>query len=103
MSSINELEKINQLYDVYGALLTDKQKEYFELYYFEDLSLQEIAEQYGVSRNAIHTNIKSSLALLKNYEENLHMIESKNRLLDRIQRYEEDLKVDLYDLKEMIG
>ena len=51
----------NELYDLYGKLLTDKQQEYFENYYFNNLSLSEMAENYGISRNAIHKQLKSIL------------------------------------------
>ena len=47
------------LYDYYGELLTDKQRMYFEDYYFNNLSLGEISENDGYSRNAIHKSIKS--------------------------------------------
>ena len=46
------------LYDFYGELLNDKQKECFEDYYFNNLSLGEISENYDISRNAIHKTLK---------------------------------------------
>ena len=49
---------IISLYDIYNSLLTDKQKLYFEDYYFNNLSLSEMSENYEVSRNAIHKQIK---------------------------------------------
>ena len=51
------------LYDYYGELLTDKQRMYFEDYYFNNLSLGEISENDGYSRNAIHKNIFATLGL----------------------------------------
>ena len=48
---INKREEIIELYDIYGLLLTDKQRMYFEEYYFMDLSLQEIADNYEISKN----------------------------------------------------
>lgn len=68
------LERLNQvvaLYDVYQAMLTDKQREYLELYYQENLTLSEIATELGVSRNAVHDNIKRTEALLFDYEKKL--------------------------------
>ena len=59
------------LYDYYGELLTDLQKEYFEDYYFSNLSLSEIAENNNVSRNAVHNQIKVCEEKLENYEEKL--------------------------------
>ncbi len=67
-------EEIIRLYDTYGALLTDKQKEYFENYYFDDLSISEIAANYNVSRNAVFDQIKRVISILIDYEEKLLFI-----------------------------
>ena len=69
---------LNVLYDYYGELLTDKQKEYFEDYYRENLTLQEIAENNNVSRNAIHKQIKEVGNKLYFYE-NILKIYKKNK------------------------
>ena len=53
------------LFDTYGALLTEKQQTYFDLYYNQDLSLAEIAEQEGISRQGVHDAISRSEALLR--------------------------------------
>ena len=66
-------EEIIELYDIYGSLLTDKQKTYFEDYYYMDLSLAEIAENYNISRNAIHDQLKRVNEALINFESNLHL------------------------------
>ena len=66
---MEERDKLIILYDFYSELLTDKQKEYFEDYYFNNLTLQEIADNNNVSRNAVHKNIKDILAKLDYYEE----------------------------------
>lgn len=65
------------LYDFYSGLLTDKQQEYFEDYYFNNLSLGEIAENTGLSRNAIHKNIKTTEDKLCFYEEKLELYKKK--------------------------
>ena len=57
----------NNLYDCYYKLLTDKQKKYFEDYYFSNLSLGEIAENYNVSRNAVYKQIQITINKLKEY------------------------------------
>ena len=62
---------MNALFDYYSAFLTDKQKEIFELYYEEDLSLGEIAEELGVSRQNVHELITRSAQKLRKYEETL--------------------------------
>ena len=64
----------NNLYDYYQDLFTDKQKEYYEAYYFQDLSLAEIAENNGVSRNAVHNQIKIVEEKLEFYESILNII-----------------------------
>lgn len=63
----------NELYDLYGELLTEKQKEYFENYYFNNLSLSEMAENYDVSRNAIHKQLKIVIEKLEDFENKLHL------------------------------
>ena len=63
----------NNLYDCYYKLLTDKQKKYFEDYYFSNLSLGEIAENYNVSRNAVYKQIQITINKLKEYEEKLQL------------------------------
>ena len=57
------------LYDYYGDLLTDRQKECFELRYYQDLSLGEIASELGISRQGVHENLSRAEALLRNMEE----------------------------------
>ena len=72
-----ELEKttqMNLLVEFYGSLLTDKQLEYMELYYGDDYSLGEIAEEFDVSRQAVYDNIRRSAKLLENYEEKLQLV-----------------------------
>lgn len=57
------------LYDYYGSLLTDRQKECFELRYNQDLSLGEIGQELGISRQGVFENLSRAEALLKNMEE----------------------------------
>ena len=56
------------LYDYYGDLLTDRQKECFELRYDQDLSLGEIGQELGISRQGVHDNLSRTEALLLNME-----------------------------------
>lgn len=89
---------MNLLYDFYSTLLTDKQKEYVALYYADDLSLSEISEEMGVSRQAVYDNIKRSEALLQKYEHQLQLVaqfekrqKSVAQLLDYVStRYPDD-------------
>ena len=64
---------INILYDYYGNLLTEKQRLYFEDYYFNNLSLGEISNNYGVSRNAIHKQLRNIEKKLDYYETKLNL------------------------------
>ncbi len=59
------------LLDYYGSLLTEKQKNYFDLYYNQDLSLAEIAEQEGISRQGVHDTISRTEATLLQMEESI--------------------------------
>ena len=59
------------LYDCYGSMLTGKQREYIEMRYNQDLSLGEIAEMTGVSRQAVFDNLSRTEALLRRMEENI--------------------------------
>ena len=61
---LKELEHINELYDFYKELLTEKQRKYFEMYYFYDNSLGEIANDNNLSRNAIYDNIKKTCKII---------------------------------------
>lgn len=64
--------KYLQLWDLYGGLLTDNQREICNLYYGFDLSLSEIAEQKGVSKQSVSEVLKKSRELLDGFEEKLH-------------------------------
>lgn len=61
------------LLDLYGKLLTSKQYDVLDLYYNDDLSLAEIAEQYNITRQGVHDAIKRGEELLLNYESVLHL------------------------------
>lgn len=87
------------LYDFYGELLNDKQKEFFEDYYFNNLSLGEISENSALSRNAIHKNIKSSEDKLYFYEDKLGLYK-KRKLMEEILK-ENDLDKIKKGIKEL--
>ncbi len=87
---MEERNKLILLYDYYGELLSELQKEYFEDYYFNNLSLAEISEKKDVSRNAVHKQIKSAEAKLENMESKLKIIYKKNKLLDAISNIKDE-------------
>ena len=59
------------LFDTYGMMLTDKQRDCFDMRYNQDLSLGEIAQELGVSRQAVNDNLTRTEALLRRMEENI--------------------------------
>ncbi len=69
-----------KLKDVYGAMLTDRQRDVVEQYYEFDLSLSEIAENLSVTRQAVHCALKQAEALLENCEEKLGFAEKFDEL-----------------------
>lgn len=83
---MKDLSKISLLIDFYGNLLTKKQYAHLVDYYFNDLSLNEIASQENVSKNAIYDSIKKSENELLKYEQKLNFID---RFLKRVKLYEQ--------------
>ena len=63
------------LYDFYGELLTDRQKQIYESVVLEDQSLREASEEFGISRQGVHDMIKRCTAILEDYEDKLHLVE----------------------------
>lgn len=82
----------NNLYDCYSKLLTEKQRNYFEDYYFSNLSLKEISDTYHVSRNAIYKQIQITIKRLLEYEEKLNLFEKKKQV-EKIIEETEDKKL----------
>ncbi len=80
---MEEQELLVILYDYYGELFSDNQKDYFEWYYFDNLSLSEIAENVDKSRNAIHKCIKGVCSKLYEYE-NILGLYRKSKQLEKI-------------------
>lgn len=72
--------KITLLFDYYKELLTEKQRESFRLYYFQDLSLGEIAEQIDISRQGVYDHLQRTEKLLGSYEDELGLIKMLNTL-----------------------
>ena len=88
-----------ELYDLYQQLLTDKQRAYFEDYYFQNLSLGEMAENYQVSRNAIFNQLHIVTDKLKEYEEKLQLLEKRKQLEEISQSIDNlDIKKKLEEL-----
>lgn len=71
---------LNELYDLYGQLLSEKKREFFELYYREDLSLSEIALQAGLTRQGVRDLLARAAAELESFEAAMGLLEKKKRL-----------------------
>lgn len=89
---------LTNLYDYYSSLLTDKQKSYFEDYYFNNLSLAEIAENNETSRNAIHKQIKDTENKLLNYEDKLELCRKYSELKEVIKDLDDDIREQIEEL-----
>lgn len=85
MELLKKLDKFNQLYIVYGPLLTKRQRQYFELYYFDNYSLQEVADFLEVSKNAVFDQLSKVEKKLEDYESKINIVKTnliKTKLLD---------------------
>ena len=77
---LEKREKLIELYDLYSSLLTDKQRGYFENYYFDDLSISEIALNYNISRNGVYDQLKRVENSLIDYESKLKLAEKLSKI-----------------------
>ncbi|NLZ75261.1 MAG: hypothetical protein GX914_02010 [Erysipelotrichia bacterium] len=83
---MEKFEYINELMPFYQSLLTSRQNEVLQYYYFDDLSITEIADLLGISRNAVHDALKKSVNLILKYEDKLGLCLSYKK---RMQLFEE--------------
>ena len=82
---------ISVLLDHYGAMLTEKQREVIDLYYNDDLSLAEIAEQEGITRQGVRDNIKRAEAQLIEKKEKLHSAARFKRMMETFEEIDQAL------------
>ncbi|AUJ30074.1 MAG: putative DNA-binding protein [Liquorilactobacillus hordei] len=88
--AIEKTNRINALFEFYEPLLTSKQMEYIALYYRDDYSLGEIAENYQISRQAVYDNIRRTETILESYEKKLHLLQNfqeQSQKTDELQHY----------------
>ena len=96
---MEKLIYLNNLYDLYGILLTKKQQIYFEEYYFNNLSYGEISEKYNISRNACFKQLKNIEEKLLEYEEKLNLLYKKKKINDIMIKVEDGwLKKELENI-----
>lgn len=89
MEQLEKIEYLNVLFSFYGKLLTEKQQDYFMSYYHLDLSLQEIAEEKSVSRNAVHDQLKITQKHLHDFEEVLGLVKLSNKRKELLDLFDE--------------
>ena len=89
---------LSNLFDYYGELLTDKQQDYFKSYYFNNLTLSEIAENENVSRNAVHKQIKDTENKLIHYENILKQYQNSQKIKEIIKNINPEIKKQIEDL-----
>lgn len=77
--SLDKMIRMNQLFSYYQSLLTKKQQDILALYYEEDYSLAEIAQEYVISRQAVHDTIVRSEKALEQYEAILKLLERRQQ------------------------
>ncbi len=88
----NQAYRMALLFDFYGELLTDRQKEFYDLYYNEDLSLAEIAENYGITRQGVRDVIVRAEAILTETEDKTGIIRRYHKVQEQIQAIEQALE-----------
>ncbi|HCR99772.1 MAG TPA: DNA-binding protein [Lachnospiraceae bacterium] len=74
------------LFDHYGGLLSEKNKRIYEAAAVDDMSLSEIAEEIGISRQAVSDTLNRTDSKLRRYEDELHLIERNRRIRDRLDK-----------------
>ncbi len=89
---MNEILEQSLLYDFYGELLNDHQKEIYEQFVLEDLSLGEIAKEAGISRQGVHDLVKRCSQTLRGYEDKLHLVARFMSIKDKVARMNELLE-----------
>lgn len=104
---LQEVYELSILYDFYGELLGEHKKQIFEDYVLNDLSLAEIADNAGISRQGVHDIIKRCIKALRGYEEKLHLVEKFDRaklLVGEIRQISEDMmeRGDLSRVREIV-
>ena len=85
----NQTYRMTMLFDFYGEVLTERQKEFFDLYYNEDLSLAEIAENYGISRQGVRDVIVRAEAVMTELEDKTGLLKRFMQMRGKLEAIEE--------------
>lgn len=105
---LDEIVQLSILYDFYGELLSKHKKQIFEDYVLNDLSLSEIAQEQGLSRQGVHDIVKRCSVQLKEYEDKLALIKKFNIIKDKVGQIKDILSditakkdISSIDIKEL--
>lgn len=94
---IEKMIRVGRLYDLYGTLLTERQRKCLEFHYLQDLSLGEIAADFGVSRQAVNDILRRSEDSLELYEEKLKLLERDENRTEALLRVRSSLSEALLE------
>ena len=93
--AVEKIVEQGWLYDFYGELLTEHQRQIYESRVFDNLSLSEIAEDFEISRQGVHDLVKRCDKILQGYEEKLHLVEkflNTKKKVTQINQFAKDIK-----------
>ncbi len=85
----NQTYRMTMLFDFYGEVLTERQKEFFDLYYNEDLSLAEISENYGITRQGVRDVIVRAEGVMTELEDKTGLLKRFMQMKDRVEAIEQ--------------
>ena len=105
VESFEEIVELSMLFDFYGEMLGEHKKKIFEDYVLNDLSLAEIAEEEGISRQGVHDIVKRCTKQLKEYENALHLVEKFQNMKEKLTKAsgllgKSDKEADASDISE---
>ena len=89
--NFDNIAHVSLLFDFYGKLLTKRQREVMELYYEENLTLAEIADEFEISRQGVHDALKNAEKALKGYEEKLGLVEKLQQSRQAIEQIDTEI------------
>lgn len=95
---LNKVIEMGILFDFYKELLTEKQREAVNLYYYEDYSLGEISENLEISRQGVYDTLKRAEKILQDYEKKLNLVEKfnkRNKLMESLYKKVVDIKEEV--------
>ena len=95
VNSMEEIVELSLLFDFYGEMLGDHKKQIFEDYVLNDLSLAEIADEEGISRQGVHDIVKRCTKQLKEYEATLHLVEKFQNMKKKLTDVSELLTIEV--------